>query len=246
MAFPDEALAIAPAFFLGGVVKGIVGMGLPTLSLALLTLTLGLPQAMPLIVIPTVVTNIVQGLSGGHLRFLWRRLRPLLLAGCGGVFVGAWLLPRFDPDRLAALLGILMLAYALYGLIAPRLPPPGRHDGWLAPASGGVTGVLIGLTGSGVIPAVIYFQSLNLPRTALVQAMGLWFVLSSVVLGAALGGGGLFSGEQVLLSSGALIPAFLGMWVGALIRERLSERRFRQFFFLALMAMGVYLLARAL
>ena len=66
-------IAVALTFLLAGAVKGIIGMGLPTVSLALLTIVVGLPQAMALLLVPSFVTNVWQGLSGGHGRAILRR-----------------------------------------------------------------------------------------------------------------------------------------------------------------------------
>ena len=59
-------LLIAVTFLLAGGVKGVIGLGLPTISLGLLAATLDLPSAMALVIIPAFVTNIWQGTSGGH------------------------------------------------------------------------------------------------------------------------------------------------------------------------------------
>ncbi|MEG3639667.1 sulfite exporter TauE/SafE family protein [Magnetococcus sp. PR-3] len=242
---PEQLWTISWIFLLGGVVKGVTGMGLPTLSLALLTMTLGLHQAMPLIVLPSVITNIAQGFWGGYLKALLTRLWSLLLLGSMGVWLGVILLVEINPFWLTALLGILMILYGTVGLLTPQFPQPAQHEPWLTPTTGLITGLLTGLTGSAVTPAVLYFQLLQLPRPALVQAMGIWFGLSSLVLGAALGQVGLYTTHSALLSLWALIPAFTGMALGGWIRNRLSEKRFKQFFFLVLVAMGLQLTLRA-
>ena len=64
---------IGSSFLLAGFVKGVVGLGLPTISLALLTVLLDLPTAMALLVVPAFSTNLWQGFIGGHLALLSRR-----------------------------------------------------------------------------------------------------------------------------------------------------------------------------
>ena len=51
-------LAVPIAFFFGGIVKGVVGMGLPLVALALMTTVLDLKTAVSLVVFPIIMTNI--------------------------------------------------------------------------------------------------------------------------------------------------------------------------------------------
>ena len=87
---------IGSSFLLAGFVKGVVGLGLPTISLALLTALLDLPTAMALLVVPAFCTNIWQGFIGSHLALLSRRLWPLLLAVIPCVWAGAALSDLFE------------------------------------------------------------------------------------------------------------------------------------------------------
>lgn len=245
--WPVETLAIVGAtFLLAGMVKGVVGLGLPTVALAVLAVTLGHREAMALMLIPSLVTNLWQMLDGGHLRALLRRLWPLLLAVCAGVWLGASLLARADPALASTVFGLMLIAYGTLGLTRPHTPAPGPRERWLSPLIGAVNGVVTGLTGSFVVPGVLYLESLALPRDALIQAMGLLFSVSTLMLGGALAGQALLPGELGLLSVLAMLPTVAGMWAGRALRRRLSEARFRRVFFVALLALGLYLVLRPL
>jgi uncharacterized membrane protein YfcA len=102
------------------------------------------------------------------------------------------------------------------------------------------------MTGSSVFPGVAYLQSLGLPRDELIQSMGILFTLATLSLGLAMGGEQLLTGPLLGLSAAALVPALLGMWLGRLLRDRLSDAVFRRLFFLGLLTMGLYLLMRSL
>ena len=177
---------IASSFLLAGFVKGIVGLGLPTISLALLTALLDLPTAMALLVVPSFCTNVWQAVIGGHLGMLWRRLWPLLLAVMLLVWVGVALSDHFETVLLTRVLGAILLLYAALSLYAVPVIMPLAIEPWLAPICGALNGVLTGLTGSLFMPGVIYLQAMGLSRDQLVQAMGLLFALSTAALGISL------------------------------------------------------------
>lgn len=240
-------LALVTATFLvAGMVKGVIGMGMPTVSLALLTATVGLPSAMALLLAPTIVTNVWQALVGGYLTAILRRLWAFLLASVVTVWVGVTILARVEVRWLSALLGAVIAFYALSGLLRlqiGRAVARGRHAGSI---NGGLTGLLTGMTGSSVFPGVAYLQALDLPRGMLIQAMGVLFVVTTSALGLSMGGQRLLSVELAGLSLAAVVPALIGMQLGQRLRRRLSEATFRRVFLSGLLAMGVYLLLRSL
>lgn len=242
---PETLALVFAVFLLAGLTKGVVGFGLPTVALAFLVATLGLKAAMALMLIPAFATNVWQALAGGALAALLRRLWPLLLAVCIGVWLGTGVLATADANVLSGLFGLLLCLYAAISLATAQVPPPGRHERWLSPAVGAVNGFVTGLTGSFVVPGVLYLQALGLSRDALVQAMGVLFLVSTTALALALGGRDLLPADLGAMSAAALVPAFLGMALGQRLRARLPQQRFRQVFFAALLALGGYLAARA-
>ena len=241
----ETLLLIAAIFVLAGFVKGVVGLGLPTVSLGLLTATLGLKEAMALMLIPSFATNVWQGAVGGYFTAAMRRLWTLLVAVCVGTWAGAGLLARSDPVVLSGVLGLLVCTYAVIGLATPKMPSPGKSEGWLSPVIGALNGILTGLTGSYMVPGVLYLQALGLRRDALVQAMGILFTVSTVALAVALAGNQLLSMELGAMSFAALAPALLGMVIGQRVRHGISEKHFRRVFLCALLALGAYIGAEA-
>ena len=238
-------LAIAGTFLVAGTVKGVVGLGLPAISLALLAVALDLTNAMAVLLVPSFATNIWQATAGGHGRVLLRRIWPFLLAAAATVLLGASALTRVELSLLTALLGLLLLAYGAASLAGQRFRLEARHERWVGALAGLVNGVLTGMTGSFAVPGVMFLQALGLPRDALIQAMGMLFAVSTLALGFALQANHLLRPEHGVVSTLALLPAMAGMAIGQRIRNRLSERLFRKIFFLSLLALGAYLASQA-
>ncbi|MCE8018468.1 sulfite exporter TauE/SafE family protein [Halomonas sp. MCCC 1A17488] len=243
---PLLLVLVAATFVVAGLVKGVIGMGMPTVSLALLAATVGLPSAMALLLVPTIVTNVWQALVGGYLRQILRLLWPFLLASVVTVWLGVGILARVDVRWLSGLLGVLLAFYALAGLFNLGLAALVSRGRYAAPVNGALTGMLTGMTGSSVFPGVAYLQSLGLPRDMLIQAMGVLFVATTTALGFSMGEQRLLSVELGVLSLGAVVPAIVGMQLGQRLRQRLSESTFRRVFLSGLLAMGAYLLVRSL
>jgi uncharacterized protein len=243
---PETLVAVAVIFILAGFVKGVAGIGLPTVAIALMAVFIGLKEGIALMVVPTVVTNVWQALVGGRFVALVRRFWSLLLAAALGAWIGAGILAQGDAMLLAAMLGVLLCLYSAVGLTMPPVPSPGRAEPWLSPVMGLSGGLIGGMTGSYAVPGVVYLQALGLPRDALVQTLGITFVVFTMSLGTSLTLHGLMSSEIGILSLAATLPALFGMALGQHLRHKLSEATFRTVFFCVLLVLGVWLAARPL
>ncbi len=241
----DTLIIVTATFLLAGAVKGVIGLGLPSVSLGILTAAIDLPTAMALLLAPSFVTNLWQGVVGGKAGEILRRTWPFLLAATITIPIGALALSRLNLDWLAALLGVLLSIYAGLSLIGYRASISPAGERWSGPLFGMANGVLTGMTGSFVVPGVMYLQAIGLPRDTLVQAMGILFTLSTLLLGLVLGGNELLTAERGWVSLLAVAPAILGMVVGQQLRKLLSEQLFRRVFFLSLLVLGGYIIVTA-
>ena len=239
-------LIVAGTFLIAGTVKGVIGLGLPTVSLALLTVAIGLPEAMALMLMPSFITNVWQSMVGGNGTVILRRLWPFLLTAALMVGAGSVALTQLDLHWLSALLGGLLITYAAVSLAGYRFEIAVGQEVWIGPLAGSVNGILTGMTGSFVVPGVMYLQAIGLPRDMLIQAMGMLFTVSTLALAIALQDNGFLTVELGSLSMAALLPAIIGMVIGQRFRRRLPELLFRRVFFIALLLLGVYIIASAL
>ncbi len=240
-------LAVASAIFvLAGVIKGISGAGLPTVSLALLVLVIDLKQAIALLIVPTFLTNVSQAATGGQFVSMSKRLAWLLIPAAFGIWIGVTVLVGGDAKLLSGILGVVLVFYSIYSLATPQMTPPSpRLDRWLSPPIGFVTGILFGFTGSFLVPGVLYLQAQGFKRDTFVQAMGISFTWVTCVLWVLLWATGLFTFESGLASLGLCVPAFIGLALGTRARMYLNERRFRQVFFGALFLIAVNIIVHA-
>ncbi len=242
---PEILALISATFLLAGGVKGVIGLGLPTVSLGLLTAALDLTTAMALMVIPSLVTNLRQGLIGGHLKTLIARLWPFFACATVTVAIGSLALSRVDLGLLSVLLGVLLVLYSAIALAGVKLSITSAQERPAGAGFGITNGVLTGMTGSFVVPGVLFLQAIGLDRDQLIQAMGILFSLSTVAIAIALQGHALWTADLGWISAAAVIPALIGMAVGQAVRKRLSEAVFRKVFFGAIMILGIYIIIRA-
>lgn len=240
--------AVAAIFLLAGLVKGVVGLGLPTLAMGMLGMFMPPAQAAALLVVPSFVTNLWQMLAGGALRRSLRRLWTMQAGIFAGTLWAPLSLATLDAHIAWAGLGSALIAYAALGIDAFRPAVPPNRERTAAPLVGLATGFVTAATGVFAVPAVPYLQGLGLPKDELVQALGLSFTVSTVALAArlaadgALGLGAANMGWALLVVP--LLAALSSMAVGQVLRRRLSEPVFRRVFFTGLLLIGLHLLLK--
>lgn len=219
-------LAAAPIFALAGFVKGVIGLGLPTVAIGLLALFMSPAEAAALLIAPSIVTNAWQMLVGGEFWPLLRRLWPMMLGIVAGTAGGANLLTGGNANAAGAALGVALMIYAGLGLGSVRFKAPPHVERWLAPLVGIATGLITAGTGVFAIPAVPYLQAIGLPGDQLVQALGLSFTVSTLALAAILTRGGAFSLATAGVSALQIVPALVGMVAGQWLRGGCSPQSF--------------------
>ncbi|CAN5440228.1 sulfite exporter TauE/SafE family protein [soil metagenome] len=232
---------IGVTFMLAGLVKGVIGMGLPTVAMGLLALALPPAEAAAILVVPSLVTNVWQLLAGPRFAALARRLWPMMAAVLVGTIAGAGV----RAGNVAGLgkigLGIALIVYAVVGLAGVRLSVAARHEAWLGPLVGAITGLVTGATGVFVIPAVPYLQAIGLEKEELIQALGLSFTVSTIALAIGLLRVDAWQMGSVWISLLALVPALIGMQAGQWLRQRIAAATFRRVFFAGLLLLGATL-----
>jgi uncharacterized membrane protein YfcA len=238
----SKLLIVSGIFLLAGLVKGMVGLGLPTIAMGLLCLFMQPIEAAAFVVIPNALTNMWQMIAGPAFAALARRLALLLIAVASGTFASIGLLASGRGSIATVLLGLVLMAYALHGLTSTQVQVNPKYE-WLAsPVVGAVSGLLNGATGVFVVPATPYLASLRMSKDELIQSVGMLAFTAGIALGAALWLSGRYSATD--MSWIGLVPAVAGMYIGLRIRHRLNPVLFRRWFLVGLVLLGGYMLLR--
>lgn len=238
-------VTITATFFAAGVVKGVTGMGLPTVAMGVLGALMSPLAAATLLLAPSFVTNLWQLVAGPRLLPISRRFWPMMIAIVAGTLVSSAMLADGDTALTTGGLGVALVSYALYTILSRPFRVPPRVDAWLSPTVGLLTGSVTGATGVFVIPAVPYIQALGLEKDDLVQALGLSFTTSTIALGVGLAIRGALPIGDIATSTVAIVPALAGMAAGQALRARISQEAFRRGFLICLLLLGLEMTARA-
>jgi uncharacterized protein len=236
---------IAAALLLAGFVKGVVGLGLPTVSIGLLAVTMQPSRAIAIVIVPAIVTNIWQTFAGPHLRDIIRRLWPLMAGTVIGIWLNGGMLSGPYARYGGVVLGVLLVIYAIVGLSKFNFSVARSNEKWIGGIVGLVTGMVSAATGVQVVPSMPFMQAIGMEKDELVQALGVFFTVATLALAFTLTSAGLLSASTALPGAVAMASAFAGMFIGQLVRSRMQPEAFRRWFLIAMILLGLYLAGSA-
>ncbi|MCB2018703.1 MAG: sulfite exporter TauE/SafE family protein [Hydrogenophaga sp.] len=243
---PSQLATLAAAYFVAALVKGTTGVGYSSTCLPILTLAFGLKDALPLVLIPSMASNLtVMATTGGFVASV-RRFWPMLLSAAVAVFAGLWTLTQMTGAHAAAVLGGVLLVYVGFALSNAHFRLSEARTRKLEPVIGAATGFINGLTGSQVMPLIPYLLSIGLPRDRFVQASNQSFTLSSIAMAIGLGATGLMKPADLVVSALGVVLVALGVSLGQRIGRHLAPQAFRAAVLVVLAVLGLGLIGRAL
>jgi uncharacterized membrane protein YfcA len=225
---PTTLLFATLGLGLGGIVKGVTGMGLPLVAITVLATFLGVPHAIAILVVPTLVTNAWQlwsyrsACERGQMRFLV----PMLGLGAVGIGFGTWLLVEIDETLLSLGLAGMLLAYVALRLTSPHFRIAQGLGLVLSAPVGFAAGVLQGATGISAPIGVTFIHAMRFAREAHVFAVSAMFLVFAVAQVPALTVAGVLTPQRWLESTFALLPVVLFMPVGTWIGRRVDHATF--------------------
>jgi len=233
------------ALLLAGFIKGVIGLGLPTVSVGLLAVTMQPSRAIAIVIVPAIVTNIWQTFAGPYLRDIIRRLWPLMAGTVIGIWLNAGMLTGPYARYGTIVLGVLLVIYAIVGLSRFSFSVARSNEKWIGGIVGLITGVVSAATGVQVVPSMPFMQAIGMEKDELVQALGVFFTVATLALAFTLTSAGLLGASTALPAAVAMAGAFAGMFIGQVVRSRMQPEAFRRWFLIAMVFLGLYLVASA-
>jgi uncharacterized protein len=234
--------AVLCSLIIAGLLKGIIGVGMPIVALPLLSLFIDIKSATMLLSMPLILSNLPQALEGGQTGWHLMQLMPVFLGMVPGLFLGVRVLLALDANVAKIIAGLALMGVAGVTLLAPKLQIQSR---WVLPTGitfgffGGILGGIAAMAGPLVF---IFMLAKGLRGKAFTKEASLYLVISSGLLAIFLTASHEFSWLDVSVSTAAMLPAALGMYVGQHMRDKISPETFKKLVLIAVIAAGAELL----
>jgi uncharacterized membrane protein YfcA len=238
----DVLVVIALAFLGGGIVKGVLGIGLPLVVVPVIATATDPLFAIIMMLVPAVTSNVMQARQAGFSWTGFRRFWPAAIGVAAGAIAGSTFLSLAEPETARIVLAVVVVLFCATQFLG-RLPPvPTIHERWVTPVLGASSGIAGGLTGFFGLALVPYLVSLRLPKELFVATIGMLYLCGVGALYGALALGGAYTWQMVGVSALCALPTLAGVWLGSRIRRKVDEALFRKLLVAALVLIALNLL----
>lgn len=241
----DTILTITIAFLIAGLVKGVIGGGLPAVAVPIMAGAVEPAIAASLTLMPVIVTNFWLLFQGGHSGDVMRRYWPFLLALAIGSAIGAQILVTAPPEAMALAIGLFVVVLSPLPFISKNWAIPIQTQKWLNPIAAGGMGIVGGATVM-LAPVIVYFVALRIDKNIFVASMGAVALASMAALFATLAANQVLAADEILMSTASLMPTLIGVVAGTWLRNRISQTGFQRVLFIALLGIGLNLIYKSL
>jgi uncharacterized protein len=238
---PYFYLLAVPAVLLYGMAKGGLGPAVGAIAVPALSLVINPVQAAA-ILLPILCVMDIFALWNFRKSFDTRHLKILIPAGIVGIAIASLLMGHLSPDAIRLIIGVIAVAFCLNYWIGPtRLQKKsgGRFSGYLWGTVAGFTSTQVHAGGP---PISVYLLPQNLDRVILMGTLAVFFAVINylklipyTLLGAI--------DSSNFMTSVILMPlAPVGVKLGYLILNRVSQKTIYRFLYIALFLSGLKLL----
>lgn len=223
---PESLVIIFCALAIGAFAKGMTGLGLPPVSIAILAVFFGVEHAIVVTTIPVALSNIqIVWMRRARIKEVPQVWAPLTAAACG-VAIGTWVLVSLDERMLTIVITVWIAFYLLTVIFKLKIEPEGRMANILSPLIAAAAGICQGATGMSGPFIATWAHAWGFVKETYVFATSLLFMSISVTHVIGVGVAGLYDQERIVQGLLAVIPVVLFIPLGMRLTQRVSPRIF--------------------
>ena len=238
-------LSCVAAVILGGLVKGTFGVGLPLLAVPLMSMAIPSPRAIGMVAVPVLLSNLWQMIDSRKIVQGWRRFWPLIAMQLISTILTVKFTLSLNEHEMNQMVAFSMLLALGLMVLKPTIKVEREGEKKASAIVGLVSGLLGGVSSLTGPVIITYLMALKLSREEFIGCISIIYLSSGLPLYGAM----LYYGRMDLLdlsySAMALIPMAVGLYIGKIIRNKMSETVFRYILYLYLLGMSIALLLRA-
>jgi len=241
-----EIIMLFSICLFGGIIKGTLGIALPTFLLGFMTMYYEPRTAVAMILFVIMTTNMRQAIVGGNMWKIVKRHKYYCIFASVGIFLVALVGARVPVTIIQTSVGIAISIFAISSLLSyvPKLSL--KFDTPVQIVAGICSGILGGLPAIWGPPLAIYLVSLRVEKSQFIQTLGVMFSIQSVFLLIGFTVSGELTVHLALLGLALLVPTFIGMYIGEKIRTRLNTEQFSRVFLSVFLLLGLNLIRRGI
>ena len=240
----DTLIIIACMFLAAGTIKGLIGIGLPTIAISMMSLVVDARLAITLTIIPMFVSNLWQVYRIGVIWATFLKYKVFSALLIISILISALSSKTIPSDIILIILGPVITVYAILSLLKWTPYIDKKHDNYAQTSFGLIAGILGGFTAIWAPPMIIYLTSRQTPKEDFIRATGMLITIGSIPLLAGYIQNGLLTKDMAISSTLMIIPVLIGFAIGESLRRYVPAQKFLTIVLCIFTVMGITLIYR--
>ena len=223
-------------FIVSGIIKGFLGLGLPSTAMGLLTLIIEPIHAISIMVAPILFSNIFQYARSSQPYKTFTELKVFALSIIVSIFITSLFITAYPKSLLTIAIGSSMVIFSLNQWFGFKIQIGPSYS--FQVLIGTLSGVLGGLSSIWSPPVAMYLIARDYNKEDFISATGFLFMVGGIPLGLGLYFAGVLTFAIAIQSFAALIFVLIGFRIGEYLRSFVNQQTFRNSVLVAFIILG--------
>ena len=223
----EVALIVSFAFFVAGVVKGVIGIGLPTTAITIMTFFVSPLMALGLNLIPMTVANIWQLSKADNPRELVKNYKYFATSLVVCILITSFYANQIGDDVVRLIFAVAVLLFVCLQVFGFNFKMKPNHDNFWQGSLGALGGLVGGAASIWAVPVTMYLLMKNVKPKQFVDVSGFLIMIGCIPVSIGYVATGVFQPNMFIYGALGSVIGIIGFQIGEKLRNKINAKTFR-------------------
>ena len=223
----EVALIVSLAFFVAGVVKGVIGIGLPTTAITIMTFFVSPLMALGLNLIPMTVTNIWQFSKADNPRELIKNYKYFAISLVVFILITSFYANQIGDNVVRLIFAVAVLLFVSLQIFGFNFKMDPKRDSLWQSSLGTLGGIFGGAASIWAVPVTMYLLMKNVKPKQFVDVSGFLIMIGCLPVSIGYIATGVFQPNMFIYGALGSVIGIVGFQIGEKLRNKVNAKTFK-------------------
>ena len=242
----EVALIVGLAFFLAGVVKGVIGIGLPTTAITIMTFFVSPLMALGLNLIPMTVTNIWQFSKADNPRELIKNYKYFAISLVVFILITSFYANQIGDNVVRLIFAVAVLLFVSLQIFGFNFKMNPKRDSLWQSSLGTLGGIFGGAASIWAVPVTMYLLMKNVKPKQFVDVSGFLIMIGCLPVSIGYIATGVFQPNMFIYGALGSVIGIVGFQIGEKLRNKVNAKTFKNLLLIFFSISAINMIIRSL
>jgi hypothetical protein len=242
----EVALIVSLAFFVAGVVKGVIGIGLPTTAITIMTFFVSPLMALGLNLIPMTVTNIWQFSKADNPRELIKNYKYFAISLVVFILITSFYANQIGDNVVRLIFAVAVLLFVSLQIFGFNFKMNPKRDSLWQSSLGTLGGIFGGAASIWAVPVTMYLLMKNVKPKQFVDISGFLIMIGCLPVSIGYIATGVFQPNMFIYGALGSVIGIVGFQIGEKLRNKVNAKTFKNLLLIFFSISAINMIIRSL